>query len=93
NNIPDDSIYAGFPDYKPFAYTDLVNDTIAYSGSDLNCCRYIILSNVMNGIPYWEKEQIRTQAKEVRRWSRYPIEYVLYENTSLHTKYNDAVCK
>lgn len=93
NNIPDDSIYAGFPDYKPFAYTDLVNDTIAYSASDLNCSRYIILSNVMNGIPYWEKEQIRTQAKEVRRWSRYPIEYVLYENTSLRTKYNDAVCK
>ena len=92
NKIPNDSIYAGFPEYKPFAYTDLTADTIAYTG-DLNCSRYIILSNIMNGIPYWEKEQIRTQATVVQRWSRYPVEYVLYENTSLRNKYNDAVCK
>lgn len=93
NKIPDDSIYAGFPDYKPFKYTDLTNDTIAYKNSDLACSKYIILSNVMNNIPYWQKEQIRTHAKEVKRWSRYPVEYVLYENTNLHNKYNDEVCK
>lgn len=93
NNIPDDSVYAGFPDYKPFAYTDLNNDTIAYSSSDLDCSKYIILSNVMNNIPYWQKEQIRSNSKVVQRWSRYPVEYVLYENTNLHNKYNEEVCK
>jgi hypothetical protein len=94
SKLPSDSIYAGFPDYKAFRFTDLSDDTVEYASSnDPFCYKYIIVGNMMNNIPLWQKQQIYQTCIIRKTYNKYPVEYTLYENPNYRTKVNQFFCK
>jgi len=83
NNIDPAEIYTGFPDYKNFHDTDLDENRVGYNTLDeqsLSQCKYIIYSNVMNGISKTAETALKQNWVRLKTWYAYPVEYIIFKN-------------
>jgi len=74
---------AGFPEYHSMEWTNLMNDGIKSQQIDtLNIeeAPFILLSNIMNEIPYGTANKIKMEWDLLKYYKSGPIEMGLYKN-------------
>jgi hypothetical protein len=85
NQINEEMVCAGFPDYKNFADTDLHAIAFGYRpmlSGQMDSCNYIFYSNIMNGISREEEMELKSKWIRVKTWYQYPVEYILFQRPS-----------